>query len=221
MNPYDVQMCVTSIDCALSMSFSERDARRGRDIDFVASCPSGLWTRNVLRDLNDATLQSTKMAAIGESSPDSILAREAELGLVRLDVKALRHAYANTKSRVIIIDFNGTLVVKEPAGKYLKREILGTSCFKPSQITSLALRKLCSDPRNTVYVVSGDSQQNLELAVGGIPGLGLAASNGTCFADPGREENSWQFLDFGVDWNAVKKVSKVFYQIQLYLIPID
>lgn len=34
VNPYDVQMCVTSIDCALSMSFNERDARRGRDIDF-------------------------------------------------------------------------------------------------------------------------------------------------------------------------------------------
>ncbi len=212
VNPYDVQMCVTSIDCALSMSFSERDARRNRDIDFVSSCPSGLWTRNVLRDLNDAILQSTKMEAIGDSSPESILAREAELGLVRLDVKALRHAYANAQSRVIIIDFNGTLVVKEPAGKYLKREILGTSGFKPSPITTLALRKLCSDPRNTVYVVSGDSQQNLELAVGGIPGLGLAASNGTCFADPGREGNAWQYLDFGVDWNAVKKVNKVYCQ---------
>jgi trehalose 6-phosphate synthase/phosphatase len=42
----------------------------------------------------------------------------------------------------------------------------------------LALQKLCSDPNNTVYVVSGDSQQNLELAVGNVPGLGLAASNG-------------------------------------------
>ena len=44
VNPYDVQMCVTSIDCALSMSLTERDARRGRDIDFVSTCPSGLWT---------------------------------------------------------------------------------------------------------------------------------------------------------------------------------
>jgi trehalose 6-phosphate synthase/phosphatase len=207
VNPYDIQNFVTSIDKALSMSFNERDARRARDIDFVSTCPSGLWTRNVLRDLNDATLQSTNMVAVGESSPDAILAREAELGLKRLDLPALEHAYASTKSRVIIIDFNGTLVVKEPAGKYLKREILGTSGFKPSHITTLALRKLCSDPNNTVYVVSGDSQQNLELAVGNVPGLGLAASNGTCFADPGGQERVWQFLDFGIDWNAVKKVS--------------
>ena len=211
VNPYDIQMCVTSIDAALSMTHDERDARRARDIDFVSTSPSGLWTRNVLRDLNDATLGSlgsTKMDAVGDSSPDSILAREAELGLEHLDLPALEQAYANTKTRVIIIDFNGTLVVKEPAGKYLKREILGTSCFKPSHMTMLALQRMCSDPKNTIYVVSGDSQQNLEMAVGNVPGLGLAASNGTCFADPaGQQGRSWQYLDFGVDWNAVKKVS--------------
>lgn len=210
VNPYDIQMCVTSIDCALTMSRSERDARHGRDIDFVSTCPSGLWTRNVLRDLNDATLSessSGRMDAVGESSPNSILARESELGLARLNLPGLERAYAATKTRrVLIIDFNGTLVVKEPAGKYLKREILGTSGFKPSHVTMLALARLCSDPMNTVYVVSGDSQSNLEVAVGNVPGLGLAASNGTCFADPGGRERMWQYLDFGVDWNAIKKV---------------
>lgn len=69
--------------------------------------------RNVLRDLNDATLQGAKMDTIGDSSPDSILAREAELLIEKLDISALAYAYANTKTRVIIIDFNGTLVVKE------------------------------------------------------------------------------------------------------------
>ena len=70
-----IKMCVTSMDYALSMSSGERDARRGRDIDFVSSCPSGLWTRNVLRDLNDATDQSTRTEAVGDGSPDAILAR--------------------------------------------------------------------------------------------------------------------------------------------------
>jgi len=208
VNPFDIKMCVTSMDYALSMSSGERDARRGRDIDFVSTCPSGLWTRNVLRDLNDATHQSTRTEAVGDGSPDSILAREIELGLEKLDLPSLEHAYKTSKKRVIFIDFNGTLVVKEPAGKYLKREILGTSGFKPTQLTTLALGRLCADPKNTVYVVSGDSQQNLEMAVGNIPGLGLAASNGACFANPGGAvDRVWKYLDFGVDWNAVKKVA--------------
>jgi trehalose 6-phosphate synthase/phosphatase len=114
-----------------------------------------------------------------------------------------------TSKRVIIIDFNGTLVVKEPAGKYLKREILGTSGFKPSDIAAHALGKLCKDPNNVIYVVSGDSQQNLEVAVGDIAGLGLAASNGACFADPGGQQRKWIYLNFGVDWKAVEKVIRI------------
>lgn len=207
VNPWDVLMSVTCIDSALSMSMSERDARRGRDIDFVSTCPSGLWTRNVLRDLNDATHEdSSKREVVGGNSPESILARELELSLESLDLRSLESAYKMTSKRVIIIDFNGTLVVKEPAGKYLKREILGTSGFKPSDIAAKALGVLCKDPCNTIYVVSGDSQQNLEVAVGDISGLGLAASNGACFADPGGQERTWKYLDFGVDWQAVQKV---------------
>jgi trehalose 6-phosphate synthase/phosphatase len=149
------------------------------------------------------------MKSVGDGTPEAILARELELGLERLDVRALESAYAETKKRVIIIDFNGTLVAKEAPGKYLKREILGTSGFKPSPIAAMALSRLAKDPLNTVYVVSGDSQHNLEIAVGDIPGLGLAASNGACFADPGGRERTWQYLDFGVDWNEVKKVGGV------------
>jgi trehalose 6-phosphate synthase/phosphatase len=207
VNPWDVLMSVTTLDSALSMSESECEARRGRDIDFVSTCPSGLWTRNVLRDLNDATHEdSTKREAVGGSSPESVLARELELSLERLDFGSLEEAYKMTSKRVIIIDFNGTLVVKEPAGKYLKREILGTSGFKPSDIAAKALGKLCQDPSNIIYVVSGDSQQNLEMAVGDIAGLGLAASNGACFADP--DSHKWTYLDFGVDWQAVQKVGE-------------
>jgi len=57
--------------------------------------------------------------------------------------------------------------------------------------------------------VSGDSQENVENAIGNIPGLGLAASNGACFARPlkiGETEREWKYFDLGVDWDAVKKV---------------
>ena len=72
-----------------------------------------------------------------------------------------------------------------------------------------ALSTLCADPNNTVFVVSGDSQENVEEAIGHIPRLGLAASNGACFAPPlkpGETGRSWKFFDKGVDWDAVKKV---------------
>lgn len=207
VNPWDVLMSVSTIDSALSMSSDERDARRGRDIDFVSNSPSGMWTRNVLRDLNDATQNDP-------SNREALLGNPAEsldmLAIEKLELRSLESAYKMSKKRVIIIDFNGTLVVKEPPTKYLKREILGTSGFKPSAIASQALGKLCQDPNNVVYVVSGDTQPNLEAAVGDIAGLGLAASNGACFADPG-SQGKWTYLNFGVDWQAVQKVGFLLY----------
>ena len=59
--------------------------------------------------------------------------------------------------------------------------------------------------------MSGDSQENVEKAIGHIPGLGLAASNGACFAPPlkfGETSRRWKFFDHGVDWEAVKAVSQ-------------
>ncbi len=78
------------------------------------------------------------------------------------------------------------------------------------------MNKLCADPNNIVFVVSGDSQENVEKAIGHIPGLGIAASNGACFAPPlklGETRRRWKFFDLGVDWNAVKTVSSVCVQI--------
>lgn len=72
-----------------------------------------------------------------------------------------------------------------------------------------ALTDLCEDPKNTVYVVSGDSSDNVVNAVGHIPGLGLAASNGGHFSPPtlpGQTRRTWQTFDLGVDWDAVKRV---------------
>jgi trehalose 6-phosphate synthase/phosphatase len=72
---------------------------------------------------------------------------------------------------------------------------------------------LCADPNNTVFVVSGDSQENVEKAIGHIHGLGIAASNGACFAPPlkvGETSRRWKYFDLGVDWDAVKAVCRVY-----------
>lgn len=101
-------------------------------------------------------------------------------------------------------------ITQEPPGKYLKREILGTSGNKPPPEVVDALSKLCSDPKNTVYVVSGDSSENVVNALGHLPSLGLAVSNGACFSPPVHntyERSRWLTFDLGVDMDAVKKVA--------------
>jgi trehalose 6-phosphate synthase/phosphatase len=232
VNPYDIQATITMIDRALSMDRQEREGRRYRDMFFVSNSPSDKWVKNVLRDLRDATSMTQSTGSGGESasqistpyatpnptgdnllidSTAAFLARETSLSFTHLHLRDLKRAYDGTQRRVIVLDFNGTIVLKEPPGKYLKREILGTSGNKPPPEVVEALTRLCADPRNTVYVVSGDSSENVLTAIGHVPHLGLAVSNGACFSppleNPTVERRQWLTFDLGVDWEAVKKVA--------------
>jgi len=140
----------------------------------------------------------------------AFLLRESHNSFTHLKPRVLKQAYDVSKRRVIILDFNGTIVLKEPPGKYLKREILGTSGNKPPPQVLEALALLCSDSRNTVYVNSGDSAENVLNALGHIHNLGLAVSNGAKFSPPMQsptDERRWQTFDLGVDWDAVKRVA--------------
>mmetsp|Transcript_4143 Transcript_4143/g.11864 ORF Transcript_4143/g.11864 Transcript_4143/m.11864 type:complete len:1271 (-) Transcript_4143:633-4445(-) len=140
----------------------------------------------------------------------AFLLKESHKSFTHMKPKVLKQAYDVSKRRVIILDFNGTIVLKEPPGKYLKREILGTSGNKPPPQVLEALALLCRDPRNMVYVNSGDSSENVLNALGHIHNLGLAVSNGAKFSPPMQdkdEERRWQTFDLGVDWDAVKRVA--------------
>mmetsp|Transcript_21284 Transcript_21284/g.30122 ORF Transcript_21284/g.30122 Transcript_21284/m.30122 type:complete len:1342 (-) Transcript_21284:135-4160(-) len=228
VNPYDIQMSTSTIDKALSMSLQEREGRRYRDIDFVSTSPSDQWTRNVLRDLRDVTHEKSGRDSESQSAastPNSgkngrpkqlidttaaFLASEREASFTRLNHDVVKRAYDMTTNRVIVLDFNGTIVLKEPPGKYLKREILGSSGYKPPASVIQALTTLCLDPRNTIYVVSGDASETVQKALGHIGGLGLAASNGGHFStpfDPRQGGRQWRSFDLGVDWDAVKRVA--------------
>jgi len=47
-----------------------------------------------------------------------------------------------------------------------------------------AIKELCADPKNTVFVVSGKERHSLTKTLGGIPNLGLAAEHGMFISWP-------------------------------------
>ncbi len=215
VNPYDVKLASTVLEQALSMSVEEKASRRERDIHFVSTSPSGQWTRNVLRDLHDVKLATevhdkpSKRSLRASAKMEAVTA-ETTGSLTLLDPNSVTSAYNYCEKRVIFVDFNGTIVMKEPPGKFLKREMLGISGNKPPEETIKALTALCADERNVVFVVSGDTETNIENAIGDIPGLGLAAGNGGSISlplKPGETSRRWEAIDQGVDWEAVLKIT--------------
>ena len=206
VNPFDVQAAAGVIDVALKMDVNEKAKRMRRDIDFVSERTASQWSKHILKDLKDA-VEATETDINTGDHVDASWVSEGEIStLTHINIENVVGAYKATRKRVIICDYGGTLLSKEAASKYLKKDISATSGRVPRKQVMSALRRLCDDPNNTVFVVSGVNRRELENALGDIEGIGLAASNGACFALPAEkgEERDWQAFQFGVDWEKVK-----------------
>ncbi|OQR97433.1 trehalose-phosphatase [Thraustotheca clavata] len=166
VNPWNITEVVNSIDRAINMSDEERMGRRARDLPYITSQPSSNWTRQVLAILQEC------------SEEDG----DASLDFQKLDVNKILHAYKTSRRRVFLLDYGGTIIARENISMYMKKDFTAVTGKIPSPRMLSSLQKLCSDPNNTVFIISGVSQVNLTHVLGHIDGLGLATDDGALFS---------------------------------------
>lgn len=160
INPFDMKLTLSTIDKALTLSKDEREGRHLRDVEFVSSSSSAQWIKNILRDLKELIDDHTYDESKHEQIPDvaEFLAKERNEQFTFLDPKSVISAYNSSSRRVIILDFNGTIVIKEDVESFLKRDEIGSTGDAPPQEVCQSLAKLAADPRNTVFVVSESAE---------------------------------------------------------------
>lgn len=76
-----------------------------------------------------------------------------------LHIMDIRNAYKRAQTRLIVLDFDGTLV---------PFEIHPSMVTNPPEVDAL-LRSLASDPKNEVIVISGRTQVDLDTILGNLP----------------------------------------------------
>lgn len=69
--------------------------------------------------------------------------------VAELDVSRVLPRYKHSQTRLLLIDFEGTIWQRDPAALALRGE------FDPPQEAIDALNKLAEDPRNEVWLLSG------------------------------------------------------------------
>jgi trehalose 6-phosphate synthase/phosphatase len=98
----------------------------------------------------------------------------------------IKKAYDNAKNRLIILDYDGTLVPfrKDPMQAYPTPDLLKM------------LEKLCAEPGNHIVISSGRNKQTLDKWLGHLP-IGLAAEHGAFY----REDGVWYQTAQKVEWD--------------------
>ena len=113
-----------------------------------------------MRDLRDQSIDDERNEELEQpvssekQSVAEFLTSERDEQFTRLDPKSVISAYKSSSRRVIVLDFNGTIVIKQAVDSFLKLDAIGSALDAPPEAVCQSLEKLCADPQNTVFVVS-------------------------------------------------------------------
>ncbi|KAG1351779.1 hypothetical protein G6F62_002884 [Rhizopus arrhizus] len=178
VNPWNFNEVARAIAECLSISEEEKKLKYQQLNDFVTSHTANFWASSLVKGLLDSQKNGCGATSL-------------------LDFKRAKVEYDNSRKRALVIDYDGALA---PIHKNTEDAI-------PSEKTIKALKELCEDPQNIVWVVSGRTQEWLDYCLGHIPNLGLSAEHGCFIKDP--ESSTWLDMtgDLDLSWkDGVKEI---------------
>ncbi|CAO3593294.1 unnamed protein product [Absidia cylindrospora] len=152
VNPWDYSWVSNAINECLIMSDADKAEKAKQLENFVNTHTANYWATALVNNL----VACPKGTFGGKST--------------KLDSKRLLIEYQNISKSLFFFDYDGTLtpIVNSPEDA------------KPSPQMKAALKQLCDESSNAVWVISGRDQKALEEWLGDIPQLGLSAEHG-CF----------------------------------------
>lgn len=173
VNPFDEERTALSVQRALTMSAEEKHDRMLALHERVLRNNVFAWSDRFL-SLLDAAAQARR-EAVPDNPP-------------RLSANQIADAYRKASRRLLLLDYDGTLV---PLASRPHEAA-------PENDLRALLNELAGDSTNSVIVVSGRRATDLERWLGQIPQLGLAPEHGARWRLPG--SLTWQGRTAETEW---------------------
>ncbi|BFZ55645.1 Trehalose-6-P synthase/phosphatase complex subunit [Savitreella phatthalungensis] len=153
INPWDYDQTSQALRQALEMSATEKGERWRKLYRIIESEDGSSWAQGFLRLIQQDYIEQQ---------------RRRSVDLPEFHAEGFRHAYDRARRRLILVDYEGTLLNWGPR----QQIIAGTG------VVVETLNKLCADERNIVYVTSERTPSELERTFRRVSRLGLVAENG-------------------------------------------
>lgn len=199
INPNDVNGLAEKMYFALEMPEEEQEKRMVRMQQRISEYSVSIWAEDFLEQLEKIKKQQSAFEFIFLDQP----AREA-----------LKKKFRKAKKRLILLDYDGTLVnfaplphLSAPTGNLLD-----------------ILTQLSEDAANSVYIISGRNREALEEWLGRLP-INLIAEHGALIRPVNGEWESHPSVTHNTDWkekvgaimrNYVKRCANSFVEYKNY-----
>lgn len=186
VNPWNTTDVKEALVAALEMTPVERADRNRRNLEYATRLTSTNWATHVLCDLKSVEKSTDPNAnyAVGFGMQYKVM--DLKAGFHALDVKEVCNSYRSARSRLIIMDWGGTLVTDVKVDKLQAYAIAKGHAHRDGPTAELksVIEALCADPKNYVFVVSGREVPALSQFFGNFTDLGLGAEHGFYYRWP-------------------------------------
>ncbi|XP_044471921.1 probable alpha,alpha-trehalose-phosphate synthase [UDP-forming] 11 [Mangifera indica] len=166
VNPWNIDAVADAMGSALRMPETEKILRHEKHYKYISSHDVSYWARSFDQDLERACRDHSfkRCWGVGLGLGFRIVALGPEFR--KLEVRRIGDAYKRTNSRLILLDYDGTVMPQASVDK------------RPSSEVISILNNLCSDPRNVVFIVSGRGKDSLSTWFSACEKLGISAEHG-------------------------------------------
>ncbi|KAJ8774192.1 hypothetical protein K2173_009623 [Erythroxylum novogranatense] len=166
VNPWNIDSVAEAMDSALVLSEQEKQMRHEKHYRYVSTHDVAYWARSFLQDLERSCRDHMRRRCWGIGFGLSFRVIALDPNFRKLSLDHIVSAYKRTKSRAILIDYDGAMVQPGSISMNPNTEVVGI------------LNNLCRDLKNVVFLVSGKGRETLTEWFSSSEKLGIAAEHG-------------------------------------------
>ncbi|KAL1812751.1 hypothetical protein DCAR_0625002 [Daucus carota subsp. sativus] len=166
VNPWNVEATAEAMNEAISMDEGEKQLRHEKHYRYVSSHDVAYWSRSFLQDMERTCADHFKKRCWGIGLGFGFRVVSLDPNFRKLSIDDIVSSYIKSKRRAILLDYDGTVM---PQNSLIK---------SPSSEVFSILNRLCGDPNNTVFIVSGRGRDSLSRIFSSCKKLGIAAEHG-------------------------------------------
>lgn len=182
INPWNISSMADSIRGVLNFTEADKRFRHAKHWKYVSEHTVAYWARSFTKDLLRVTENYSKVMfcrmGLGIDT-FKIIALDSDFK--QLNALSLVDVFKHSNRRMFFLDYDGTIIPSSNMNPH------------PTERVLTVLKRLCSDPSNYIYIISGRSRKDLDAWFGEVNRLGLAAEHGYFFRPIGKKQ--WETCD--------------------------
>ncbi|KAK1298575.1 putative alpha,alpha-trehalose-phosphate synthase [UDP-forming] 7 [Acorus calamus] len=166
VNPWNIEATAEAMNEAISMLEGEKQLRHEKHYRYVSTHDVAYWSRSFMLDMERTCKDHFRRRCWGIGLSFGFRVVALDPNFRKLSIDAIVSAYERSKSRVIMLDYDGTVMPQFAINKTPSTEVISI------------INTLCGDKRNIVFLVSGRGRDSLNKWFSPCEKLGIAAEHG-------------------------------------------